>query len=460
MAKSSSFELLTDNRKERFSNLLKKSRQLDIASAFVTNSKNNNELWQEILQRAKEDKIKVRLVAGTDNAFTSPEILETDLPGVEVLGYITNRKEGDGIFHPKLYIFYTNSGKKEVFLGSANFTKGGFDENEEILLHLTDAKVVDQCQKYFNEVWSSDKVMKFGPEQLEMYKEQHSKLKQRRVQDKAISEEIALIKEKMDKSIVDSFTFTPSDGSFLEYCSLIYQVLEVSYPWLDEYIPSSSGLNKLLLLLDTLEECNSLIKRPSEQHDREEILKIKGTQSPYAFLGRVERSSLCAYANKKRLNVKESDSRDIMRCLKTFSEQNFGRGISKRFTGTREVLDELSSFYRMGITNTSRFMCLARPDLVLSYNDKSQDMLEDITGIKSNKNKEKQKDNYMRLLEFVWNQPWYKNKPESLNEVQERIWNNRAAMIDVLVYEVFWKLNDKKSQRIQAKIRQFFNCAP
>ena len=139
MAKSSSFELLTDNRKERFSNLLKKSRQLDIASAFVTNSKNNNELWQEILQLAKEDKIKVRLVAGTDNAFTSPEILETDLPGVQVLGYITNRKEGDGIFHPKLYIFYTNSGKKEVLLGSANFTKGGFDENEEILLHITDA---------------------------------------------------------------------------------------------------------------------------------------------------------------------------------------------------------------------------------------------------------------------------------------------------------------------------------
>lgn len=93
MTKSSSFELLTDNRKERFFNLLKKFRQLDIASAFVTDSKNNNELWQEILQLAKEDKIKVRLVAGTDGAFTSPEILETDLPGVEVLGYITNRKE-------------------------------------------------------------------------------------------------------------------------------------------------------------------------------------------------------------------------------------------------------------------------------------------------------------------------------------------------------------------------------
>ena len=285
MAKSSSFELLTDNRKERFSNLLKKSRQLDIASAFVTDSKNNNELWQEILQLAKDDKIKVRLVAGTDGAFTSPEILETDLPGVEVLGYITNRKEGDGIFHPKLYIFHTNSGTKEVFLGSANFTKGGFDGNEEILLHVTDAKVVDQCQKYFNEVWSSDKAMKFGPEQLEIYKEQHRKSKQRRVQDKLISEEIALITEKRDNSIVDSFIFTPSDGSFLEYCSLIYQVVEVSYRWLDEYNPSSSSLNKLLLLLDTLEECNNLIKSPSEQHDREDILKIKGTKNPYAFLG-------------------------------------------------------------------------------------------------------------------------------------------------------------------------------
>ena len=107
-------------------------------------------------------------------------------------------------------------------------------------------------------------------------------------------------------------------------------------------------------------------------------------------------------------------------------------------------------------------MSLSRPDLVFSYNEASAKVLEEMAhlGPAGENEEKKRKSKFIQLLEFVWDRPWYKNKPGSLNEVQERIWNNRAAMIDVLVYEEFWNSNDKGTKPVKEKIRRFFNLSP
>lgn len=379
MARSKSFELLTDNRKDSFSKMLMKSRQLDIASACVS----EKGPWEQIKNLAKKNEIRITLVAGLDGAVTSPEVPATVSPGIKVKIHIKN---DGGIFHPKLYIFHTTSGTKEVFLGSANLTHRGFELNEEILLHVTDLKMVGKCQEYFEDIWL--KSLPCTKEFLHRYVELHQMVEVRRSQNKNQNDELL---NSFRKSAEYS-EFSPSDGSFLEYCSLVCQVLKVSYTWLDEYISSSPDSNKLFLLLDVLEECNSLIACSNDQYEHEEISKIKGTKNPYAFLGKAERTRLCAYSNKRRLNDKEIESRELMHCLKAFSAQNYGRNISKRLKGTAKVLDEVSSFERVGVASASRFMTLSRPDLMVSYNSASERMLEAIAGLESagtNKVKEK-----------------------------------------------------------------------
>lgn len=448
MARSKSFELLTDNRKDSFSKMLMNSRKLDIASAYVS----AKGPWEQIKNLAKKNEIRIRLVAGLDGAVTSPEVLATVSPGIKVKIYIKN---DGGSFHPKLYIFHTTSGTKEVFLGSANLTHRGFELNEEILLHVTDPKTVGKCQEYFEDIWR--KSLPCTKEYLQQYEKLHQMAEARRSKNKDQDEEVLNFFGKR-AGYPES---APSDGSFLEYCSLICQVLKVSYTWLDEYISSSQDSNNLFLLLDVLEECNSLIACSSDQYEHEEILKIKGTKNPYAFLGKAERTRLCAYSNKRRLNDKERESRKFMHCLKAFSAQNFGRNISKRLKETSQVLDEVLSFEGVGMTSASRFMTLSRPDLMVSYNSASERMLEAIAGLESaGNNKIKKKNNYIKLLEFIWRQSWYKNKPKSLDSIQERIWNNRAAMIDVLVYDAFWNSKDEGKKPLKEKILRFFSLSP
>lgn len=105
MARSKSFELLTDNRKDSFSKMLMKSRQLDIASAYVS----EKGPWERIKNLAKKNEMRIRLVAGLDGAVTSPEVPAAVSPGIKVKIHIKN---DGGIFHPKLYIFHTTYGTK------------------------------------------------------------------------------------------------------------------------------------------------------------------------------------------------------------------------------------------------------------------------------------------------------------------------------------------------------------
>ena len=51
------------------------------------------------------------------------------------------------------YIFTDHSGKKRVPLGSANFTNGELQKNEEILLLLENPDLIDEISDYFEGLW-------------------------------------------------------------------------------------------------------------------------------------------------------------------------------------------------------------------------------------------------------------------------------------------------------------------
>lgn len=251
----------------------------------------------------------------------------------------------------------------------------------------------------------------------------------------------------------------PADGSFLEYCSLLYQAVELKYTWLvdpeNETLSSRVTEDRLFILLDTLEECHGLLTQFNKSYTPKDVHKIFGSSNPYAFLGNSSRSFL---------NTEFQEDTELAKRLRSllveFSKKRFQKNLTAKVETVHEILDSITP-PKIGVAWGSRLLAIARPDLAISYNSASRDLLDKIVGCKSAKgNKEKKKSNYLRILQWLWKQDWYKNKPKELSPIQERIWNNRAALIDVLVYDLHLAESEKgpELKKLEGKILKFFGC--
>ncbi len=61
--------------------------------------------------------------------------------------------DSDPLFHPKLFLFTQDDGKTVVWIGSVNFTRGGFASNREVLLEADAAGVARQPGAWFVKLW-------------------------------------------------------------------------------------------------------------------------------------------------------------------------------------------------------------------------------------------------------------------------------------------------------------------
>ena len=83
----------------------------------------------------KKHKAKIeRMIVGTHFYQTHPDFIEAFITHKNV-HFITAT---DGVFHPKVYYFQMNCDHWECIIGSANFTRGGFEGNDEVAILVTD----------------------------------------------------------------------------------------------------------------------------------------------------------------------------------------------------------------------------------------------------------------------------------------------------------------------------------
>ena len=95
-------------------------RRLDLVSAWATEHDG-----LRLLEERAEQGLQVRAIVGLWNYITEPEALRR----LDRLGKL--RLAGGGRrFHPKVYLF-RGQGRTSAWIGSANFTAGGFAINEE-----------------------------------------------------------------------------------------------------------------------------------------------------------------------------------------------------------------------------------------------------------------------------------------------------------------------------------------
>ena len=95
-------------------------------------------------------------------------------------------------------------------------------------------------------------------------------------------------------------------------------------------------------------------------------------------------------------------------------------------------MQELTSINNVAHGTATLLLTLARPDRLLSLNSASQEAYGKLTGLSPSTLGDPR--NYRKLLEWLYDQPWYTDSPPSDGDLQ-RIWQFRAALVDAFVYE-------------------------
>ena len=95
------------------------------------------------------------------------------------------------------------------------------------------------------------------------------------------------------------------------------------------------------------------------------------------------------------------------------------------------ALEEITRIPRFGHGVATRLLALARPDKLVSVNQGSQNGLAET--FKLARTTIGNPRNYCRLLEKLYELPWYDDRP-GRSKMEQKLWYMRTALIDSFVY--------------------------
>ena len=156
--------LIDANFVDAFKKHIKRTAKLQIASAWMSDSG----ALRALIERGKE-RCKVQAIIGTYGEATNAPSLRSlaDKFGVQESLRLA---ETAGLFHPKLLLFHRRNGIV-AWIGSANFTHGGLEGNEELVLETDDSNTVKEMGEWFGRQWTALK----GQDSLKALEEYETK---------------------------------------------------------------------------------------------------------------------------------------------------------------------------------------------------------------------------------------------------------------------------------------------
>ena len=129
--------ITNENILHRFSEHLSWATEIDLATAWATSNGGLRALQRRV------PSLEVRAVVGLWGNLTEPFALK-------ILANMGQLRAADASrrFHPKVFVFRA-AGRSVAWVGSANFTSGGFGMNEEALFETSDtASVQNWLRRY------------------------------------------------------------------------------------------------------------------------------------------------------------------------------------------------------------------------------------------------------------------------------------------------------------------------
>ncbi len=387
-----------------FSKLLTHHERVSFAVAWASTGFDGFELL-------KKHQSKIRnSVVGTHFHQTHPDFIETFNSNMNIRFIL----EADELFHPKLFLFESGKDKWACIIGSANFTKGGFQRNQEVCIALTNEDAGNDmrrgCRDILNECW--EKGRSFKEDELEKYRE--------------VWKRHRIFLKKASGRYGDDHVRKPIED---------VAILKLSW---DEYIAKikKDDQHQTDIRIEVLEAARSLFKKYSKyrdmpDEDRKGIAGfINGNSIPWRWFGSMQGAGRFMGIVSDN-NAKLSKAIGHIPLSGPVSKDDYLRYIDLFCSSFKESKGH-------GIATATRLLAMKRPDYFVCFDKANSKNIQEAFGIRRLYHQEYERywdDVIERILDSSW---WNARRPE--NEIEAEIWEGRAAFLDAVFYDPnFWR---------------------
>ena len=393
-------------RLQRFAELASQAERIDVAVAWARPCE-----AKEALAASGAD---IRIAVGISNNLTDPTTLRS-LNTFAELRIVPNKTRG--IFHPKYYCFH---GEKTIYwIGSANLTRSGFDDNVE-LIHEFDVHLEDR--NWFERLWAG-----LEPDPMEAILEYEQKY----TPPKRTPRPPPGSKPERP-SLADIETWDQFVEGLLAY-DAYYRYHYHEYGW--------DVLGETHSLLHTITNGREAVRlNDLRELTQRECYILRGRDSEeghWALLGSVLMGAESVFnpANMPGVGPVRMQIREQVDQVLSAGPGEIAEVAHNAMEAIRDLRPVENSPKRIGHAAATHWLTLARPDCLVSVNRASARELGKASGLPQDSSK--LADRYSDLLNWLYEKPWFNEfsgrQPDD-SQVRD-IWNCRVALVDAFVYK-------------------------
>ena len=385
------------------------AQYVDIAVAWATSGP-----ALKMLCAAQKKGVEIRAIVGTVGNATEPDALER-LAEIGELRLV----DGSGkLFHPKIYIF-RGRGDSCAWVGSANFTRAGFGNNEEGVQETNDVRDV---LGWFEHRWRECDPLR--PRAIEDYQKRRALI--------LPSPHLQKMTGALKLQDSDRLEYLRQAHSWYGYVTALRRCHE----WWEVHENDHSVLDKRRSWVHTIEEGRPIARKKSwSQLSRENAKILLGTYDDSrldsALLGTMRGNGVAMNvfleSTPENEEIRERIRVAVSRVIDARASEfpDVAVDAVKRIKKARKE-------GRIGIGVATRILALARPDRIVSMNKGAKIQLKHIFPELSKRNLYVP-ENYGLLLERLYREPWF-DVDEPGDELEGRWWSMRAALLDCFAY--------------------------
>ena len=397
--------LETDDLLDRFGELLAVSIEVDIAVAWI----GPGLAVERLLEHAHRGRIQVRIAVGLSGNATEPATLRR-LMAMENVELRVAPAPRSGVFHPKFYRFREPQGTV-YWVGSANFTRGGFGGNTELMYEFKGGEDADG--DWFNSLWLD---LDEHPEQAIVHYERYY----RPPKPGGYSRVRPVRRDGLPrlKDIETWDEFVTALRVLDEYChhrQFDWDVLGETYSYLH-----TIGVGHEIARRGNWEDFS--------RRDRNILLGLGrwDNTGAWGLLGDLGGAGTVvgAFTPPGRFEARSYVLEQIQN-VTTADEAGIAEAAELAVAKIRRQL------HRFGPAAATRFLALAFPGRLVSVNGPSAAGLGAFADMRQDEDHLAR--NYGAVLKMIHGREWF-HTPEPANSWEREIWRCRVALVDAFVY--------------------------
>ncbi len=399
--------------RQSFCALLEASSTLHLAVAWMRSG------WA--LDEICNSGVAVRAVIGTNFGMTEPAAIKQLMCCNNSCVRVVDRRDGSGIFHPKLYLF-SKGRSGAAIIGSMNLTRAAFSINEELGVVLTlDTKHRAQLLA----TWEGWKESATEPTArwLQSYQKWWDSRPRRDVRSLGLVEDVDTVRSEDSLNITRHEVLNYSWRSYEKLLRAHAKERCVTHDCIAD--ASNSYLATIRMVHPIL---NGPLPTPSTTDFRRLMGQPPTADDPQQFcgwLGNLGASGKTVAALGRNTRLRQRVESSIPALLRA------GNAPEALLETSKRLWDAMTSVPHVSHAAVTRLCAIARPDAFFSLNQRSAKVLAELLGVP--RSRLTSWDGYASGLRAFWASPWW-NSPQPAQKGSREMWKSRVALIDVLAY--------------------------